>query len=283
MAETSALGEQRIPWRKVADELGVELAPRLRAILRQLIAERGLQPALAEAQRVLSQVQAAGDGRLPTCLAFMLSGITIVDPATTYIDERASIARDSVVYPNTTIAGRTVIGQGSHIGPNTVVADSRVGDDCHVIASFVEGATLEDGVGVGPFSHLRPGTYLEAGVHIGDFVEVKASRLGRDSKAGHFSYIGDANVGSKVNIGAGTVTCNFDGVRKNRTVIEDGAFIGSDTMLVAPVAVGKGAATGAGAVVTKDVPPGTRVVGVPAQALPEASARGGGKVRKSRG
>ena len=283
MAEATAQGKQRIPWRKLADELGLNLAPRLRAILRQLIAERGLQGALEQAQQALFHARAASEARQRACLTFMLSGVTIVDPVTTYIDERARIATGSVIYPNTTIAGRTVIGQGCHIGPNTVVADSRIGDGCRVIASFLEGATLEAAVDVGPFSHLRPGAYLETRAHIGNFVEVKASRLGQDSKAGHFSYIGDATVGRGVNIGAGTVTCNFDGVRKNRTVIEDGALIGSDTMLVAPVTVGKGAATGAGAVVTEDVPPAVRVVGVPARPLSEAPSKGRRRVRRPRG
>ncbi len=283
MVEAAAQGQQRIPWRKLADELGVDLSPRLRTVLRQLIAERGLQEALEEAQRALFHAQAASEGRRRTCLAFLLAGVTIVDPATTYIDERASIGRGSVIYPNTTIAGRTVIGRGCHIGPNSVVVDCRLGDDCRVIASLLEEGTLEAGVDVGPFSHLRPGVYLEAGVHIGNFVEVKASRLGRGSKAGHFSYIGDASVGADVNIGAGTVTCNFDGLRKHRTVIEDGAFIGSGTMLVAPVTVGKGAATGAGAVVTRDVTPGARVAGVPARVLSEAPSKGRRKVRRPSG
>lgn len=290
MAEVGAIANKRIPWRKLADELGVDLAPRLRAVLRQLIAERGLEVALEEARRALFHADAAIEGRLRTCLRFMVAGVTIVDPATTYIDERANIGRDSVIYPNTTVAGRTSIGQRCHIGPNAIVVNSSVSDDCRVVASFLERATLETGVDVGPFSHLRPGAYLEAGVHIGNFVEVKASHLARGAKAGHFSYIGDAKVGADVNIGAGTVTCNFDGVRKNRTVIEDGAFIGSDTMLVAPVTVGAGASTAAGSVVTQDVPPGATVAGVPARPLDQGQGakarrtpRPGRKVLKRRG
>jgi bifunctional UDP-N-acetylglucosamine pyrophosphorylase/glucosamine-1-phosphate N-acetyltransferase len=134
-----------------------------------------------------------------------------------------------------------------------------------VVASFLEGAVLEEGVDVGPFSHLRPGTYLERGVHIGNFVEVKNSRLGRGVKSGHFTYLGDATIGPDTNIGAGTITCNFDGVRKHPTFIGARAFIGSDTLLVAPVSVGDDAATAAGAVVTKDVPPGVLAAGVPAR------------------
>ena len=133
--------------------------------------------------------------------------------------------------------------------------DSEIGSGSRVVASVIRGSTLEERVEVGPFSHIRPASYLETGVHIGNFVEVKGSRLGAGTKSGHFSYIGDAEVGVNVNIGAGTVTCNYDGVKKHRTRIEDGAFIGSDSMLVAPVTVGARATTGAGAVVTADVPP----------------------------
>ena len=140
-----------------------------------------------------------------------------------------------------------------------------LGVGCKVTSSDIKGSTLEDGVDVGPFSHIRPGTYLEAGVHIGSFVEIKKSRLGRGTKCPHFSYIGDAEVGANVNIGAGTVTCNYDGVSKHRTRIGDDAFIGSDTMLVAPVTIGARSSTGAGAVVTSDVPPDSLAVGVPAR------------------
>jgi len=136
-----------------------------------------------------------------------------------------------------------------------------------VECSVLEGAWLADEVSMGPFGHLRPGARLERGVHMGNFGEVKNSTLGPGVKMGHFSYIGDATLGTEVNIGAGTITCNFDGVRKNPTVIGENAFIGSDTMLVAPVKVGQGARTGAGAVVTKDVPPDTLAVGVPARAI----------------
>ena len=286
VTDVSAPSNRRIHWRKLADELGVDLAPRLRGVLRQLIDQRGLEAALEEARRALFHADAAAEGRLRTCLRFQLSDVTIIDPNTTYIDEWARIGRGTVVYPNTTIAGRTTIGESCHIGPNAIIVNCRLGDDCRVVASFLEGATLEADVDVGPFSHLRPGAYLEAGVHVGNFVEVKAARLGRGTKAGHFSYIGDASVGADVNIGAGSVTCNFDGVRKNRTVIEAGAFIGSDTMLVAPVTVGEGAATAAGSVVTEDVPPGSTVAGMPARPLERGRPRPGRsrkRVRTSRG
>jgi bifunctional UDP-N-acetylglucosamine pyrophosphorylase/glucosamine-1-phosphate N-acetyltransferase len=195
----------------------------------------------------------------------MLGGVTLIDPPSTFIDAGVTIGQDTVVHPNSTVSGSTVIGKDCRIGPNSIIVDSTIGDRCRVVASVVEKATLEEGVEVGPFGHVRPESYLEAGVHLGNFTEVKKSRLGRNTRMGHFSYIGDATVGAEVNIGAGTITCNFDGVAKHRTVIGDGAFIGSDTMLVAPVEVGEGAVTGAGSVVNRDVPPGALAVGVPAR------------------
>lgn len=221
--------------------------------------------------------------RLQQCARLMQAGVQIIDPHTTYIGEGVEIGAESIIFPNTTISGETIIGRNCHIGPNTVIADSRIGDDCEVFASVIEGSALEAGVDVGPFSHLRPDSYLETGVHIGNFVEVKAARLGRDTKAGHFSYIGDADLGADVNVGAGTVTCNYDGKTKNKTVIEEGAFIGSDTMLVAPVRVGKGARTGAGSVVTRDVPAGAAVAGVPARATPASRPDPLGEPVKRRG
>ena len=195
----------------------------------------------------------------------MRSGVTIQDPASIFIDADVTIGVDTVIRPNTCLSGKTVIGEGCHIGPNSVIQDSRIGDGCRITASMLEEATLEAGVDVGPFSHLRPGAYLETGVHIGNYVEVKESRLGRGVQAGHFSYLGDADIGASTNIGAGTVTCNFDGRDKHRTTIGEGAFVGCDTMLVAPVSVGDGAATGAGAVVTRDIPGNLLAVGVPAR------------------
>jgi len=224
--------------------------------------------------------------RLQECARLMEAGVHIVDPATTYVDVGVEVGAGTVIYPNTTITGETMIGRGCRIGPNTIIADSRIGDECEVLASVIEGASLEAGVDVGPFSHLRPDSYLESGVHIGNFVEVKASRLGAGTKVGHFSYVGDAKVGEDVNMGAGTVTCNYDGKTKNKTTIGRGAFIGSDTMLVAPVNVGAGAATAAGAVVTEDVPDGGQVAGVPARPIAtRESAKGNGRkrARKPRG
>ena len=201
--------------------------------------------------------------------AWMLSGVTIVDPATTFIEAGVTLGRDTVVYPNTYLEGETQIGAGCRIGPNTIIRDSTLGDRCAVLASVIEGGTLEDDVDIGPFGHLRKGAHLAAGVHLGNFGEVKNSYLGPGAKMGHFSYLGDATVGAGANIGAGTITCNYDGQRKHRTEIGEGAFIGSDTMLVAPVQVGRGAKTGAGSVVTRDVPPGSLAYGVPARVRSE--------------
>jgi bifunctional UDP-N-acetylglucosamine pyrophosphorylase/glucosamine-1-phosphate N-acetyltransferase len=196
---------------------------------------------------------------------WMLDGVTILDPATSIIHEDAVIGVDSVIYPNTHIWGRTVIGERCSIGPNSVVRDSTIGSDCVVNSSVIEQATLENHVDIGPFAHLRKGAYLAEGVHMGNFGEVKNSRLGPKTRMGHFSYVGDAEIGEDVNVGAGTITCNFDGEKKNKTVVGDHAFIGSDTMLVAPVTIGANARTGAGAVVTHDVPEGHVAVGVPAR------------------
>ena len=197
----------------------------------------------------------------------MYAGVTIVDPDTTYIDADVSIGPDSVILPGTLITGKSRIGSACQIGPGTTIDQSIIGNHCIIRNSVLEEATLEDGVSVGPFSHCRPGAYLARNVHMGNYAEVKNSYVGAETYMHHFSYLGDATVGEHVNIGAGTITCNFDGVGKNRTDIGNGAFIGSDTMLVAPVTVGEGARTGAGAVVNRDVPPGALVVGVPARVL----------------
>ncbi|MGC8786513.1 MAG: bifunctional UDP-N-acetylglucosamine diphosphorylase/glucosamine-1-phosphate N-acetyltransferase GlmU [Anaerolineae bacterium] len=195
----------------------------------------------------------------------MRAGVTLVDPSSTYIDATVQVGQDTVIYPNTYLQGDTCIGMNCLIGPNTIIRDSQIGNDCRIEASVLEGATVENKVSIGPFAHLRQGAHLAEGVHMGNFGEVKASYLGPGVKMGHFSYIGDATIGADVNIGAGTVTCNFDGIKKHRTVIEEGAFIGSDTMLVAPVRVGARARIGAGSVVTHDVPPDSTAYGVPAR------------------
>ncbi len=198
---------------------------------------------------------------------WMAEGVTLIDPAATYIEPSVVLGRDTVIWPNTHIQGRSVIGAECVIGPNTLIRDTTMGDRCEVECSVLDGAVLADEVEMGPFARLRPGARLERGVHLGNFGEVKNSTLGPGTHMGHFSYVGDATVGAHVNIGAGAITCNYDGVKKNRTVIGDDAFIGSDTLLVAPVSVGRNARTGAGSVVTKDVPPDSLAVGMPARVI----------------
>lgn len=213
----------------------------------------------------LKLAQAEAEMRRRINERWMLAGVTLVHPEVTYIEAEVVIGADTVIWPYTLLQGRTHIGQGCILGPGAVVRDSTLGDGCRVELSVVEGAIMEEGSQIGPFGHLRQGAHLGPGVHMGNFGEVKNSYLGPGVKMGHFSYLGDATVGAGVNIGAGTITCNFDGRRKHRTVIGERAFIGSDTMLVAPVEIGAEAKTGAGSVVTHDVPPGAVAYGVPAR------------------
>jgi bifunctional UDP-N-acetylglucosamine pyrophosphorylase/glucosamine-1-phosphate N-acetyltransferase len=213
---------------------------------------------LAEAEAAL---------RKRTNSLWMLAGVTLLDPATTYIETDVTIGQDTIIWPNTLLLNGSAIGEDCVIGPNTTITDSRIGSACHIQAAVIEHAIVEDHVEIGPFAHLRSGAHLGEGVHMGNFGEVKNSQLAAGVKMGHFSYIGDATIGPNVNIGAGTITANYDGENKNPTVIEADVFIGSDTMLVAPLKIGKGSRTGAGSVVTKDVPPNTVVVGVPARAI----------------
>jgi bifunctional UDP-N-acetylglucosamine pyrophosphorylase/glucosamine-1-phosphate N-acetyltransferase len=196
---------------------------------------------------------------------WMLSGVSLLDPATTYIDAGVEIGTDTLVLPGSYLHGKTRIGRRCSIGPGAVIRDSTIADGCRVQLSVVEGAIMEAGSDVGPYSHLRKGARVGAGAHVGNFGEIKNSTLGPGVKMGHFSYLGDATLGAGVNVGAGTITCNFDGTTKHPTVVGDGAFIGSDTMLVAPVTVGEGARTGAGSVVTDDIPPHSVAFGVPAR------------------
>jgi bifunctional UDP-N-acetylglucosamine pyrophosphorylase/glucosamine-1-phosphate N-acetyltransferase len=269
--------------KRLATELGLELTPSLRAQLKQAIVQEGYAAARERLVEALSRPRVQALARQRLCQRLMLAGVTIVDPATTYIEDGVSVETETVIHPNTVISGRTCIGKACQIGPNSIVSDAAIGDRCRVVASVVEDAVLESDVSVGPFSHLRSGTYLASGVHVGNFAEVKKSRLERGAKMGHFGYVGDAQVGDDVNIGAGTVTCNFDGVRKQRTVIDRGAFIGSDTMLVAPVRVGEGASTGAGSVVNRDVPPDTVAAGVPARTRRKRGSRRKRRVARERG
>lgn len=213
---------------------------------------------LAEAEAVMRK-------RINT--RWMLEGVTMIDPNTTYIDATASIGQDTTLYPNTLIEGGSIIGNGCTIGPNTLIRECQIGDDCQIFSSIIEHATIDNHVDIGPFGHLRKGAHLMDNVHMGNFGEVKNATLAQGAKMGHFSYIGDATIGKNVNIGAGTITANYDGKNKNHTEIADDVFIGSDTMLVAPLKIGKGARTGAGSVVTKDVEENTVVVGMPARTI----------------
>jgi bifunctional UDP-N-acetylglucosamine pyrophosphorylase/glucosamine-1-phosphate N-acetyltransferase len=197
----------------------------------------------------------------------MLAGVTMIDPGSTYVEAGVTIGMDTLVMPNTYIQGSTTIGEGCEIGPNAHIRNSRIGNRCKVFMSVMESAQLEDDVDVGPFARLRKGAHLMDHVHMGNFGEVKDSTLGRGVKMGHFSYIGNATIGANTNIGAGTITCNFDGKNKHPTEIGEEVFIGSDSMLVAPLKIGDRSRTGAGAVVTKDVPEDTLVVGMPARAI----------------
>lgn len=198
-------------------------------------------------------------------------GITVIDPAHTYVDAGVKIGRDSVILPGTMLKGTTTIGERCVIGPYSVIEDSTIGNDCRVKSSYLERAIMDDGADIGPMSHLRPNAHLGPHVHVGNFAEVNRSSLGAGTKMGHVSYIGDAQIGEKVNIGAGTITANYDGNDKYPTTVGPGAFIGSDTMLVAPVNLGTEARTGAGSVVTKDIPDGMLAVGVPARVIRKVS------------
>lgn len=185
----------------------------------------------------------------------MEEGVILIDPAATYIEETVKIGKDTVIYPTVTLQGNTVIGENCEIIGCTRIIDSTLGNDIRIESSVIEESIVDDKVTMGPFAHLRPKSHLKEKVHIGNFVEVKKSTLEYGVKAGHLTYLGNATVGKDTNIGAGTITCNYDGVNKFDTVIGENVFIGSDTMLVAPVTIGDKAITGAGSVITKDVAP----------------------------
>jgi bifunctional UDP-N-acetylglucosamine pyrophosphorylase/glucosamine-1-phosphate N-acetyltransferase len=189
------------------------------------------------------------------------AGVTLVDPASTWIDSTVQIEAGTVIHPNVVLQGSSVVGRNCEIQSFVRISNSTLGDEVKVNNfCVVVDSTVASRVRIGPFAHLRPGTDVRDGAHVGNFVELKNTVLGEGSKANHLSYVGDATVGAGVNIGAGTITCNFDGVRKSRTTIEDGVFIGSDTQLIAPVSVGAGAYIAAGSSITKDVPPGALAV-----------------------
>lgn len=202
----------------------------------------------------------------------MRAGVTMRLPETIVIDEDVEIGEDCVILPHAMVLGATVIGNGCVIGPSTVIRDSRLGERVIVRSSTIENAVIGSDTDVGPYSHLRQGTRIGPRVHIGNFAEIKNSRLETGVKVGHFSYLGDATLGADANIGAGTITANFDGVRKHHTEIGPRAFIGSDTILRAPVKIGQDARTGAGSVVTKDVPDAATAVGVPARIVQRNAA-----------
>lgn len=203
------------------------------------------------------------------CATHMRDGVTIIDPQATYLEPELTIGVDTVIYPNTTIGRLSRLGAGCVIGPNSRLSNATLGERVTVRESVVTDTTIGNNVTIGPYAHLRGKTHLGDNVHVGNFVEIKKSNFARRVKVSHLSYVGDATVGEETNIGAGTITCNFDGERKNETVIGSGVSIGSNTSLVAPVKVGDGALTGAGSVVTKDVPSGERVAGNPARPLPK--------------
>ena len=186
--------------------------------------------------------------------ALMEEGVILIDPANTYIEDEVKIGRDTTIYPNVTLQGNTEIGENCEILSGTRIIDSKVYDNVRIESSVIEESIVENGVTIGPYAHLRPKSHLKENVHIGNFVETKKSTLEKGVKAGHLTYLGDAHVGEKTNIGAGTITCNYDGKNKFKTEIGKEVFIGSDTMLVAPVSIGDNSLIGAGSVITKDVP-----------------------------
>lgn len=206
---------------------------------------------LSQAEQILRQRK---------CKEVMLSGVTLIDPAATYIGADVVIGNDTVIYPNVVLEGNTVIGSDNIIGMNCRFVDSTIGDGNDIQSTVIVESTVGNGCKIGPMAYLRPGTALADNVKIGDFVEVKKSKIGLGSKIPHLSYVGDATVGAGVNIGCGTITCNYDGINKYQTIIHDGAFIGSNTNLVAPVTVEENAFVGAGSTITKDVPADTLAV-----------------------
>jgi bifunctional UDP-N-acetylglucosamine pyrophosphorylase/glucosamine-1-phosphate N-acetyltransferase len=194
--------------------------------------------------------------------ALQAAGVTLLDPSRTWVDPRARVGRDTVLYPGVLVEGPSVIGEECLVRSGCRLVDVVLGRGVEIKdLSVIEESRLGDGASAGPFAHLRPGAILEPGAKVGNFVEVKKSRVGRGTKALHLTYLGDATIGPGCNIGAGTITCNYDGVRKNPTTLEAGVFIGSDTQLIAPVRVGKGAYVAAGTTVTEDVPAGALAVG----------------------
>ncbi len=220
----------------------------------------------------LAQAEAAM--RASLLAGLMEAGVTVIDPQNTYVHAGVRVGRDTILHPGNSLEGRTVVGEACSIGPNARLVDAEIGDRVTIIASTVTASSVGEGTRIGPYSHLRPGVRLGRFVEVGNYAEMTRSTVGDRTKVHHMSYLGDATVGERVNIGAGTITCNYDGKNKHQTVIEDGAFIGSDSMLIAPVVIGREAMTGAGAVVRCDVPPRGVAVGVPARVIRRRPAPG---------
>ena len=240
--------------------------PDLVAIYRQrgLIVETVTVSNADEIRGINSRSELAAVGRVvreQKHAELMAAGVTIEDPSTTYIDRDVTVGPDTVIHPCVFLEGRTTIGAGCEIHAGVRIVDATIGDRVVILNHcLIVGSRIADGASLGPFAHLRPGNDIGEGAHIGNFVELKKTSFGAGSKAGHLAYLGDATIGEKVNVGAGTITCNYDGVKKNQTIIEDGAFIGSDTQLVAPVSIGKGAYVGSGTTVRESVPAGALAV-----------------------
>ena len=209
--------------------------------------------------------QAEWDLRTRINAGHMRNGVTMRDPSTVYVDATVTLAEDVTIEPNVILRGSTSVGEGTTIGAGSQIVDSTIGSGCLVWASIVERSVVEDGASVGPMSHLRSGSHVGPGAEVGNFAELKNTHLGRRVKQHHMSYLGDAELGEGTNVGAGTITANFDGRKKHRTTIGERVFLGVDTMLRAPVTLGDDAKTGAGAVVTRDVPAGKLAVGMPAR------------------
>lgn len=210
----------------------------------------------------------------------MLSGVTVVDPASTWISPEVKINQDTIVEPGTIITGKTSIGRNNRIGPYANISNSTIGDENTIRCSVIDSCVIGNKVRIGPFAHLRPGTLIHDKARVGNFVEMKNTEFGEGSKSGHLTYLGDAKVGNNVNIGAGTITCNYDGSQKFMTVIEDGVFVGSDTILVAPITIGQDAYTAAGSTLTHDVPPEALAFGRSRQFIKEGWVRN--RIKKKR-